>query len=201
MIGWKDYPNPNLRFIRNIWVLEVIIPTSILHLFGNESGANNNKRKATGTIDKALAERRVTELTHKMYEEFDDKQLDYVNHNEKQTDRFAENKINSLAKALKYNKGLVPLLEPSTEYTELVKIKARFANAFEQVKDDKAAVEIGNASMKAKNFSPTAATLLNKHFQLIVQSYWQDLLTSAVLEQGVTPSVFEKLPQEEYLLN
>ena len=66
MIGWKDYPKPNLRFIRNVWVVEVSIPTSIRHLFGNGSGATNNKRKATGTIDKAIAERRVTELTHQI---------------------------------------------------------------------------------------------------------------------------------------
>ena len=201
MIGWKDYPKPNLRFIRNVWVVEVSIPTSIRHLFGNGSGATNNKRKATGTIDKAIAERRVTELTHMIYKEFDDKQLDYVNRKDKQTDSFAEYVINNLAKALKYNKGLVPLLEPTTDYAELVKMKARFDNAFEQVEDDRAALEIGNASMEAKTFSPAIATLLNKHSQLIVQSYWQDLLTSAALEQGVTPPVFEKLPQEEYLLS
>ena len=22
MVGWKDYPKPNLRFIRNVWVVE-----------------------------------------------------------------------------------------------------------------------------------------------------------------------------------
>jgi hypothetical protein len=75
-------------------------------LFGNGSGATNNKRKATGTIDKAIAERRVTELTHKIYKEFDEKQLDYVNRKDNQTDRFAENVINSLAKALKYESNL-----------------------------------------------------------------------------------------------
>ena len=153
MIKWKDYPKPNLRFIRNVWVVEVSIPTSIRHLFGNGSGATNNKRKATGTIDKAIAERRVTELTHMIYKEFDDKQLDYVNRKDKQTDSFAEYVINNLAKALKYNKGLVPLLEPTTDYAELVKMKARFDNAFEQVEDDKAAVEIGNASKEVKTFS------------------------------------------------
>jgi integrase len=201
MIGWKDYPKPNLRFIRNVWVVEVSIPTSIRHLFGNGSGATNNKRKATGTIDKAIAERRVTELTHKIYKEFDDKQLDYVNRKDKQTDRFAENVINNLAKALKYNKGLVPLLEATTDYAGLVKMKARFDNAFEQVEDDRAAAEVGNASLEAKTFSPSITTLLSKHSQLIVQSFWQDLLTSAAIEQGVTPPIFEKLPQEEYLLN
>jgi hypothetical protein len=62
MIGWKDFPKPRLRFIRNVWVLEVGIPTYIRHLFGNGSGATNNKRKSTGTTDEAIAEKRATEL-------------------------------------------------------------------------------------------------------------------------------------------
>ena len=102
MIGWKNYPKPNLRFIRNVWVVEVSIPTSIRHLFGNGSGATNNKRKSTGTTDEAIAKRWLTELAHKVYKEFDDKQLEYINSNDKQTDRFAENVINNLAKALAY---------------------------------------------------------------------------------------------------
>jgi len=53
MIGWKDYPKPNLRFIRNVWLVEVSIPTSIRQLFGNRSGTSNGRRKATGTTDKA----------------------------------------------------------------------------------------------------------------------------------------------------
>ena len=54
MIGWKDYPKPNLRFIRNVWVVEVSIPTSIRHLFGIGSGATNNKRKAFGNYNNRL---------------------------------------------------------------------------------------------------------------------------------------------------
>ena len=62
MLGWKDYPKPNLRFIRNVWVVEVNIPTSTRHLFGYVSATTNNKRKAKGSVDKAIAEMRVTEL-------------------------------------------------------------------------------------------------------------------------------------------
>ena len=96
MIGWKDYPKPNLRFIRNVWVVEVSIPTSLRHLFGNGSGATNNKRKSTGTTDEAIAEKRVTELAHKIYKEFDEAQLEYANRNNKQTDKFAEDVIYGL---------------------------------------------------------------------------------------------------------
>ena len=153
MIKWKDYPKPNLRFIRNVWVVEVSILTFIRHLFGNGIGATNNKRKATGTINKAIAERQVTELAHKIYKEFDEAQLEYANRNNKQTDKYAEGVIYGLADLFKYNRGMRPTLEPSTVYAELVKMKDRFDNAFEQVEDDKAAVEIGNASKEVKTFS------------------------------------------------
>ena len=79
MIVWKDYPKPNLRFIRNVWVVEVSIPTPIRNLFGNVSWATNNKRKATCTIDKTIAERWVTELAHRIYKEFDEAKLEYAN--------------------------------------------------------------------------------------------------------------------------
>ncbi|MDC1499372.1 hypothetical protein N8390_09520 [Amylibacter sp.] len=226
MIGWKDYPKPNLRFIRNVWVVEVSIPTSIRHLFGNGSGATNNKRKSTGTTDEAIAEKRVTELAHKIYKEFDEAQLEYANRKNKQTDKYAESIINSLAKALKYNKGLVPLLEPSTDYDELVKMKARFDNAFEQVEDEKVDAPSDYASIEAKldkllaekpadDFStklqrihypdvtttPAIVSLLNKHSEPIVQSYWQDLLTEASIEQGKTPPVFNQiLDKDDYIM-
>ena len=59
MIGWKDYPKPNLRFIRNVWVVEVSILTSKRHLFSNGSVATNNKRKSTGTTDEAIGGSRL----------------------------------------------------------------------------------------------------------------------------------------------
>ena len=39
-------------------------------------------------------------------------------------------------------------------------------------------------------FTRTQLALTDKHHTEIVQSYWQDLLTSAAREQGVTPPVF-----------
>jgi hypothetical protein len=107
MIGWKDYPKPNLRFIRNVWVVEVGIPRHIRHLFGNGSGTTNNKRKATGTTDKAIAEKRVTKLAHKIYKEFDKAQLEYANRNNKQTDKCTESIIYELAKAFNLARQLV----------------------------------------------------------------------------------------------
>ena len=199
ILQWKDYPKPRLRMNQGKWVVEVSYPASIRHMFGN--GKGRSKKLTTGTTDKAQAEQREMEIAHKIYRLFDEAQSKYINHKDKQTDSFAENVINSLAKALKYNKGMVPLLEPSTDYAELVKMKARFDNVFEQVDDYRDAAEADIANTEVKTFSPATTTLLYKHSQLIVQSYWQDLLTSAALEQGITPPVFEKLPEEEYLID
>ena len=238
MIGWKDYPKPNLRFIRNVWVVEVSIPTSIRHLFGNGSGTTNNKRKATGTTDKAIAERRATELTHKIYKEFDEAQLEYANRNNKQMDKYAEDVIYGLADLFKYNRGMRPTLEPSTDYDELVKMKEAFDNYAMMVEDQKAVpidtdlsgdemiraleevdtstqnllnrilsgVEVDvDAETEASNnkvqkslfpeivFDAKQTKYLQHHSEPIVQSYWQDLLTSASQEQGKKPPVFKEI--------
>ena len=123
MIGWKDYPKPNLRFIRNVWVVEVSIPTSIRHLFGNGSGATNNKRKSTGTTDEAIAEKRVTELAHMIYKEFDDKQLEYYKRNEDQADSVSTDIIYKTAKAFNYSGGNIPDLSTDTDYNVLLAMK------------------------------------------------------------------------------
>ena len=139
ILQWKDYPKPRLRMNQGKWVVEVSYPASIRHMFGN--GKGRSKKLTTGTTDKAQAEQREMEIAHKIYRLFDEAQSEYINRKDKQTDSFAENVINSLAKALKYNKGMVPLLEPSTDYAELVKMKARFDNVFEQVDDYRDAAE------------------------------------------------------------
>jgi hypothetical protein len=148
ILQWKDYPKPRLRMNQGKWGVEVSCPASIRHMFGNDKG--RSKKLTTGTTDKAQAEQREMEIAHKIYRLFDEAQSEYINRKDKQTDRFAENIINSLAKALKYNKGLVPLLEPSTDYDELVKMKARFDNAFQQVEDQKVDAPSDFASVEAK---------------------------------------------------
>jgi len=247
MIGWKNYPKPNLRFIRNVWVVEVSIPTSIRHLFGSGSGATNNKRKSTGTTDKAIAEKRVTELAHNIYKEFDDKQLEYANRSNKQTDKYAEDVIYGLADLFKYNKGMRPTLVPSTDYDELVKMKESFDSFARLVADQKESSEAEgldedalqdsfkdiyefNAKLierlktgqefdleseQAKSmtklqralspnvqFNSKQVLYLEQHTQPIVQSYWQDLLTQASIEQGKTPPVFDEiLDKDDYIIS
>ena len=149
-LSWDNYPNPTLFSKAGKYYVRVSIPTAIRHCFGTGSGNNNNRAKSTGTNDKSIAQRKMQDLAHKIYREFDEAQLEYANRNNRQTDKYAESIINSLAKALKYNKGLVPLLEPSTDYDELVKMKARFDNAFEQVEDEKVDASSDFASVEAK---------------------------------------------------
>ena len=225
-LSWDNYPNPTLFSKAGKYYVRVSIPTAIRHCFGTGSGNNNNRAKSTGTNDKSIAQRKMQDLAHKIYREFDEAQLEYANRNNRQTDKYAESVINSLAKALKYNKGLVPLLEPSTDYDELVKMKARFDNAFEQVEDEKVDAPSDYASVEAKldkllaeksvdDFStklqrihypdvtttPAIVSLLNKHSEPIVQSYWQDLLTEASLVQGKTPPVFDEiLDKDDYIM-
>ena len=227
-LNWGNYPNPTLFYKASAgkWYVRVSIPTSIRQCFGNGSGNNNNRAKTTSTNDKSIAQRKMQELANKIYEEFDEAQLEYANRNNKQTDKYAEKIINSLAKALKYNKGLVPLLEPSTDYAELVKMKARFDNAFEQVEDEKVDAPSDYASVEAKldkllaeksvdDFStklqrihypdvtttPAIVSLLIEHSEPIVQSYWQDLLTEASVVQGKTPPIFDEiLDKDDYII-
>ena len=243
-LSWDNYPNPTLVPKEGKWYVRVSIPTAIRHCFGSGGGNNNNRAKSTGTNDKSIAQRKMQDLAHKIYKEFDEAQLEYSNRNNRQTDKYAESVINSLAKALKYNKGLVPLLEPSTDYDELVKMKARFDNAFEQVEDEKVDAPSDFASVEAKldklldeakitaedikgsdsfsgvdkslgdfsgklqsifypdvSTSPAIVRLLIDHSQPIVQSYWQDLLTQASIEQGKTPPVFNQiLDKDDYIM-
>jgi integrase len=243
-LSWDNYPNPTLVPKEGKWYVRVSIPTAIRHCFGSGGGNNNNRAKSTGTNDKSIAQRKMQDLAHKIYKEFDEAQLEYSNRNNRQTDKYAESVINSLAKALKYNKGLVPLLEPSTDYDELVKMKARFDNAFEQVEDEKVDAPSDFASVEAKldklldeakitaedikgsdsfsgvdkslgdfsgklqsifypdvSTSPAIVRLLINHSQPIVQSYWQDLLTQASIEQGKTPPVFNQiLDKDDYIM-
>jgi hypothetical protein len=58
-------------------------------LYRNESVTNNGRRKATGTTDKAIADKHVTELAHKICIGFDQAQLKYAKRNEVQTGNVA----------------------------------------------------------------------------------------------------------------
>ena len=74
------------------------------------------------------------EIAHKIYRLFDEAQLEYANRNNKQTDKYAESIIYRLAKAMKYNRGVVPTLDPSTDYDALKDMKVRLIMLLNKLK-------------------------------------------------------------------
>ena len=89
-LSWDNYPNPTLFSKAGKYYVRVSIPTAIRHCFGTGSGNNNNRAKSTGTNDKSIAQRKMQDLAHKIYREFDEAQLEYANRNNRQTDKYAE---------------------------------------------------------------------------------------------------------------
>ena len=120
-LKWTDYPKPNLRFIRGVWTVEVNIPASMRHLFGNGHGTTRNRRKSTQTTDKSIAQAKLHELTHQIYSEFDTKQNEHLTRHHDVTDTFATDTIYGLATS--FNHKNIPDLKPSTSYSQLYALK------------------------------------------------------------------------------
>ena len=246
-LSWDNYPNPTLFTKAGKYYVRVSIPTAIRHCFGIGSGNNNNRAKSTGTNDKSIAQRKMQDLAHKIYKEFDEAQLEYSNRNNRQTDRFAEDVIYGLADLFKYNKGMRPTLVPSTDYDELAKMKESFdsfarlvadqkessgaedldedalqesfkdiyefndklnerlktGQAFDLVSEQKKSMtKLQRAFSPNVQFDSKQVLYLEQHSQPIVQSYWQDLLTQASIEQGKTPPIFDEiLDKDDYIIS
>ena len=246
-LSWDNYPNPTLVPKEGKWYVRVSIPTAIRHCFGSGGGNNNNRAKSTGTNDKSIAQRKMQDLAHKIYKEFDEAQLEYSNRNNRQTDKFAEDVIYGLADLFKYNKGMRPTLVPSTDYDELAKMKESFDSFARLVADQKESsgaedldedalqesltdiyefndklnerlktgqkFDLESEQKKSmtklqRAFSPNVqfdskqVLYLEQHSQPIVQSYWQDLLTQASIEQGKTPPIFDEiLDKDDYIIS
>ena len=129
-----DYPKPTLRFVRGKWVVEVNIPAKIRHLFG--SGTTRARRKSTLTTDKGVAEAKLYDLTTVIYNEFDDRQNEHAERHDTEIDRFAINTIYDIAKEFKYNRGLVPTLDPDTDYQSLLSMKGTFDGYAKLLQDE-----------------------------------------------------------------
>ncbi len=129
-----DYPKPTLRFVRGKWVVEVNIPAKIRHLFG--SGTTRARRKSTLTTDKGVAEAKLYDLTTVIYNEFDDRQNEHAERHDTEIDRFAIDTIYDIAKEFKYNRGLVPTLDPDTDYQSLLSMKGTFDGYAKLLQDE-----------------------------------------------------------------
>jgi integrase len=135
-LGWEDYPLPRVVPVKGKLYVEVSIPRAIRHLFGSGQGGVTNRRRSTGTTDPALAEKKKMSLAHEIFKEFDIKQADAEEHETTQYDDFARKAITDLAKALKYNRGAIPALDPSTKYSDLAQMKSRLDEAVKINADD-----------------------------------------------------------------
>lgn len=193
-LGWEDYPQPKIISRQGVFYVKINIPRPIRHLFGTGKGTSTDKKISTGTTDLAIANQKKWSIAHKIYKEFDEKQSELKNVKLRNADQFATDTISKLALAYNYNRGQIPELSTSTEYAKLLKLKAAldgyydmfgdtfnddFSQMFFTVKEDK------------EPWTKAKVGLLGDYHTEIVQSYLEDLLTSAAREQGVSPPVFD----------
>ena len=216
ILGWEDYPEPRVVTVMGTLVVEVSIPRAIRHLFGNGNGKTNNRRLSTGTTDPTVARRKMWPLAHTIYKQFDQMQADAANTHDHQTDNFALDTISALATSFNYNRGVPPELSNKTPYAELKRLKDTLDSYTGMMIDQgpspeeaRAALAIGAhairertdpAQAKAKildtlansgPFTMKQNALLAKNATSVVQTYWQDLLTTAAREQGVSVPTFD----------
>ena len=194
--------------------MEVSIPRQIRFLFGN--GKAPSRRKGTGTSDKLLAETKVQQLCHQIYQEFDTAQNDYEKEKSKEVDNFAKEVITKLAAEFNYNRGDLPRLHKTTGYDSLQKMKAELdayaglmknkSPAPDKLKvavsrlgsDIKDGVTVEDAVQNFKEvigntgpFTMKQNGLLARHDTAVVQSFWQDLLTEAAIYERKPAPTFE----------
>ena len=200
-LKWTDYPKPNLRFIRGIWTVEVNIPASMRHLFGNGHGTTRNRRKSTQTTDKSIAQAKLHELTHQIYSEFDQKQEDHLTRHHDVTDTFATDTIYGLATF--FNHKNIPDIKPSTSYSQLYALKTScdvYAEiVLNTVTDDDLEIMIAllataspqEALTKFREmqvgspYSNEQKGLAGRYQTSMIHTYWQDLLLIAARQQGL----------------
>ena len=200
-LKWTDYPKPNLRFIRGIWTVEVNIPASMRHLFGNGHGTTRNRRKSTQTTDKSIAQAKLHELTHQIYSEFDQKQEDHLTRHNDVTDTFATDTIYGLATS--FNHKNIPDLKPSTSYSQLYALKTScdvYAEiVLNTVTDDDLEIMIALLATASpqealtkfremqvgSHYSNEQKGLAGRYQTSMIHTYWQDLLLIAARQQGL----------------
>lgn len=200
-LKWTDYPKPNLRFIRGIWAVEVNIPASMRHLFGNGHGTTRNRRKSTQTTDKSIAQAKLHELTHQIYTEFDAKKNEHLTRHYDVTDTFATDTIYGLATSFNYKN--IPELEASTSYSQLHDLKTSCDAYAKMVLNNASAndVEIVLALLATASpqevlakfretqvgsrYSTQEKGLAGRYQTSMIHTYWQDLLLIAARQQGL----------------
>jgi integrase len=178
-LTWADYPAPRVKKVKGKYSIVVSVPRAIRHLFGTPEVA-----KATGTTDRAIAEKKLIPLGNELYAKLDQKQIDAERVTFDEVDGYAVDAITTLANALRYKGGNLPPLIAETDYNELTKLKVRLDSFIEQHKD----------SMTAKDHPllfDDQYDLVGDYEAIVVDSFWQDLLTQAAQQQGHPAPIFE----------
>ena len=206
--GNYQYPAPKLILLRGVWVVKVSIPAHMRHLFGNGSGTTRDRRKSTKTKDFKIAKSREYEITKIIYDEFDNKLKVQDELQDHLTDEFAKGAITGLAKSFKYKN--IPLLEPTTGYSLLEKLKSScdaYADmVFNDASEDQVIkflktvltnlspeeIIIEGRKFHSKNtFTSEQVTCAARYKTTIVHSFWQDLLIIAARHQGLPEPLLE----------
>ena len=128
-----QYPASSVKLIKGKWYVVVSIPAHMRHLFSNQ----RNLRSSTGTNDLSIARRKQHDLAQQIYDKFDAAQQQAEQASISKTDEYAIRAINDVAKAFKYNRGEIPVLDPSTEYAALNKMKLTLDSYVQANEDDR----------------------------------------------------------------
>lgn len=133
-LTWADYPAPRVKKVKGKYSIVVSVPRGIRHLFGTPEVA-----KATGTIDRAIAEKKLIPFGNELYAKLDQKQLEAEQATFNELDGYAARAINQVAKVFSYNRGNIPALEPSTDFVALQKLKSTLDTYVLMKRDDEPA--------------------------------------------------------------
>ena len=128
-----QYPASSVKLIKDKWYVIVSIPAHMRQLFRNQ----RNLRLSTGTNDLKLAQRMQHDLAQQIYDKFDAAQQQAEQVSLSKTDEYSIRAITDLAKAFKYNRSEIPVLDPSTEYAALNKMKLTLGSFVQANEDDR----------------------------------------------------------------
>jgi len=198
-LTWNDYPIPRVVLVKGKYPVEVGMLRQIRHLFGSGKGGTTNIRKTTGTNDRALADKMLMTLGEELYAKLDQKQLEAEQDAISGVDDFARNAITDVAQACSYNRGDIPPLEPSTDYAVLEKMKARL-DMNRDMSDESIPQPNEEPNYQDEDdFTNGKEYYLEAYRADIVESYWQDWLTQAAMEQDLSQPSFADVDGIQYV--
>ena len=89
------------------------------------------------------------------------------------------------------------------EFNDKLNERLKTGQAFDlESEQKKSMTKLQRALSPNVQFDSKQVLYLEQHSQPIVQSYWQDLLTQASIEQGKTPPIFDEiLDKDDYIIS